>query len=223
MSTHDGDRGRDHDHAHAEGDDHDHGHEVSGSMASQVQSLIVALERRGIVTEAAVDAAVVAFLANAKPSNGAALVARAWVDPAFAALLLDDANAAIDALGLDMRHWARVTLRAVANTPRTHNVIVCTLCSCYPIALLGPSPGWYKSVAYRARVVKEPRAVLGELGLVLRPDVDIRVWDSTAELRYLVVPERPAGTEGMREAELAALVTRDALIGAAACAPPVRA
>ena len=223
MSTHHGDGGHDHAHDHAQGGGHGHDHEISGSMASQVQSLIVALERAGVVTEAAVDAAVVAFLANAKPSNGAALVARAWVDPAFCALLLDDANAAIDALGLDMRHWARVTLRAVANTPRVHNVIVCTLCSCYPIALLGPSPGWYKSVAYRARVVREPRAVLGELGVVLAPGVDVRVWDSTAELRYLVVPERPPGTAGMREPELAALVTRDALIGAGPCAPPVRA
>jgi len=208
--------GHDHDH-----DDHqrhphgDHAHVESKSMAARVGALVAALEAKGIVTETALDAAVEAFLANARPSNGAALVARAWVDDAFRARLLADANAALDELGIDMTHWARVKLRAVENTPAVHNVIVCTLCSCYPVALLGPSPSWYKSAAYRARVVREPRAVLAELGLSVDPGVAIRVWDSTAELRYVVVPRRPAGTESLGEAELARLVTRDALIGVA--------
>jgi nitrile hydratase len=154
------------------------------------------------------------------PLAARALVARAWVDPAFAARLQADASAALDELGFDMSHWAKVKLRAVANTEAVHNVIVCTLCSCYPVALLGPSPGWYKSLAYRSRVVREPRAVLEELGLRLPPATHVRVWDSTAELRYVVIPRRPAGTERLSEPELAALVSRDALIGTAVCAAP---
>jgi nitrile hydratase len=133
---------------------------------------------------------------------------------------LADANAAIDELGIDMSHWASVKMRALENTPAVHNVIVCTLCSCYPIALLGPSPGWYKNEAYRSRVVREPRVVLREFGLELADDVQIRVWDSTAELRYIVVPQRPAGTEMLTESGLAALVSRDALIGVSAARPP---
>jgi nitrile hydratase len=213
--------GEDHDPDH---DDHDHGHDHAGhahgagtTMAARVTDLVARLEARGLVTMADVDAAVATFLAKAQPANAAALVARAWVDPAFAARLLADANAALDEMGLDTSHWARVTLRAVANTERVHNVIVCTLCSCYPVALLGPSPGWYKSEAYRARVVREPRSVLREMGVDLPPDVEVRVWDSTAELRYVVVPRRPAGTDGMSEAGLAGLVTRDALVGTAVC------
>jgi nitrile hydratase len=196
---------------------HDHGHAHAGSatMAARVHAIVEALEAKGIVSEAAVDATVNAFLANAKPSNGAALVARAWVDPDFAARLFADANAALDELGIDMTHWAAVKLRAVANTEHVHNVIVCTLCSCYPVALLGPSPGWYKSAPYRARVVREPREVLAEFGVELDAETHIRVWDSTADLRYVVIPRRPAGTAGLSEAALAALVTRDALIGTA--------
>jgi nitrile hydratase subunit alpha len=143
------------------------------------------------------------------------LVARAWVDPAFRARLLADANAALDELGIDMTHWAKVKLRAVENTERVHNVIVCTLCSCYPVSLLGPSPTWYKSLAYRSRVVREPRAVLAEFGVELDPSIDVRVWDSTAELRYMVLPRRPEGTAELGEAALAALVTREGLIGTA--------
>jgi nitrile hydratase len=198
-----------HDHGHG------HGHEGSATMAGRVHAIVEALDAKGIVTEEAVDAAVNAFLANAKPSNGAALVARAWVDAAFAARLFADANAALDELGIDMTHWAAVKLRAVANTDDIHNVIVCTLCSCYPVALLGPSPGWYKSAPYRARVVRETRAVLAEFGVHLVAETRVRVWDSTADLRYVVIPRRPAGTAGMSEAALAALVTRDALIGTA--------
>jgi nitrile hydratase len=201
---------------------HDHEHATAGdaTMAARVESLIEKLEVRGLVTEREVDAAVAAFLAKAQPANGAALVARAWVDPAFAARLLADANAALDEMGIDTSHWARVTLRAVANTERVHNVIVCTLCSCYPVALLGPSPSWYKSMAYRARVVREPRAVLREMGIDLGGDVEARVWDSTAELRYIVIPLRPRGTDGMSVEELASLVSRDALIGTALCTAP---
>jgi len=212
------------DHRHEHGDhDHDHAGHVHGAgttMAARVTDLVARLESRGLVTMANVDAAVTTFLAKAQPANAAALVARAWVDPAFAARLLADANAALDEMGKDTSHWARVTLRAVANTERVHNVIVCTLCSCYPVALLGPSPAWYKSEAYRARVVREPRTVLREMGVDLPADVEVRVWDSTAELRYVVVPLRPSGTERMSEADLAKLVTRDALVGTALCTAP---
>jgi nitrile hydratase len=207
------DHGHDHDHDENEG----HAHGTGTTMAARVNDLVARLEARGLVTMDDVDAAVTAFLAKAQPANGAALVARAWVDPDFAARLLADANAALDEMAVDTSHWARATLRAVANTERVHNVIVCTLCSCYPVALLGPSPGWYKSEAYRARVVREPRSVLREMGVDLAPDVEVRVWDRTAELRYVVVPRRPACTERLGEAELAKLVSRDALIGTAVC------
>ena len=151
------------------------------------------------------------------PADGARLVARAWLDPAFRERVLRDVNAAAAELGIDA---GGIPIRAVANGPDLHNVIVCTLCSCYPRLLLGPSPDWYKSRAYRSRVVREPRAVLAEFGLVLREDVAVLVHDSTAELRYLVLPERPPGTEGRSETELAALVTRDCMIGTALPRPP---
>jgi nitrile hydratase len=201
--------------------DHDHheheGHEQSASMASRVSALVATLASKGILSEAELDAAVEAFLTSTQRAGGPALVARAWVDPGFRARLFADANGALDELGIDMTHWSAVKLRAVENTDRVHNVIVCTLCSCYPVSLLGPSPTWYKSLAYRSRVVREPRAVLAEFGLKLDSNIEVRVWDSTAELRYLVLPRRPQGTEGLTEAELAALVTRDALIGTAVC------
>ena len=146
------------------------------------------------------------------PADGARLVARAWLDREFRARVLEDVNAAAAEVGIDA---GGIPIRAVANDPATHNVIVCTLCSCYPRLLLGPSPDWYKARAYRSRVVREPRAVLAEFGLVVPGDKAVVVHDSTAELRYLVVPERPAGTEGWSEADLAALVTRDCLIGTA--------
>lgn len=146
------------------------------------------------------------------PADGARLVARAWLDREFRARMLEDVNAAAAEFGIDA---GGIPIRAVANDPATHNVIVCTLCSCYPRLLLGPSPDWYKARAYRSRVVREPRAVLAEFGLVVPGDKAVVVHDSTAELRYLVVPERPAGTEGWSEADLAALVTRDCLIGTA--------
>lgn len=152
------------------------------------------------------------------PADGARLVARAWVDDAFRARVLADVNVAAAELGLDA---GGIPIRAVANDAVTHNVIVCTLCSCYPRLLLGPSPDWYKARAYRSRVVREPRAVLAEFGLELPPGKSVLVHDSTAELRYVVLPERPAGTEGWGEAELATIVTRDCLIGTAVPRLPV--
>ncbi|MBV8638537.1 MAG: nitrile hydratase subunit alpha [Candidatus Eremiobacteraeota bacterium] len=192
-----------------------HDHERSAAVSNRVKSLVARLEREGITTEAELDSLVDSFLLSARPENGYAIVARAWTDPSFKAQLLDDANAAMASMGIDLSQWASVTLRVVENTPENHNVIVCTLCSCYPIALLGPSPSWYKSLEYRARVVREPRKVLEEFGLTLPPQTLITVWDSTAEARYMVLPMRPAGTEDYAEDELAALVTRNGLIGTA--------
>jgi nitrile hydratase subunit alpha len=193
-----------------------HGHESSARASNRVKEIVAQLEKRGITTESELDSIVEAFLLNATPANGARLVARAWCDPKFKARLLADASAAIEELGIDMSHWAPVRVRAVANAPQEHNVIVCTLCSCYPIALLGPSPHWYKSEGYRSRVVRDPRGVLAEFGLSLGSDVHINVWDSTSELRYIVVPSRPPDTEGYSEEQLATLVTRNGLIGTAA-------
>ena len=145
------------------------------------------------------------------PAVGARVIAHAWVDPHFKQHLLADAKAAIATLGIDVDTWS--TLVAVENTPTIHNVVVCTLCSCYPRSLLGVPPDWYKSLNYRARVVKEPRTVLKEFGLEFAPDIEVRVYDSTADMRYLVIPRRPAGTEGMSEEALTELVTRDSMIG----------
>ena len=145
------------------------------------------------------------------PAVGARVIARAWVEPHFKQHLLADAKAAIATLGIDVDTWS--TLVAVENTPTIHNVVVCTLCSCYPRSLLGVPPDWYKSLNYRARVVKEPRTVLKEFGLKLASDIEVRVYDSTADMRYLVIPQRPAGSEGMSEEALAELVTRDSMIG----------
>ncbi|HEV2740248.1 MAG TPA: nitrile hydratase subunit alpha [Candidatus Elarobacter sp.] len=192
-----------------------HVHEASANSSNRVKSLVAALEAAHVLTERDLDAAVESFLINAQPANGARIVARAWVDNDFRTRLLADANAAVAELGIDLAHWAPVKLRAVANEPLQHNLIVCTLCSCYPLALLGPSPSWYKSESYRSRAVRDPRGVLAEFGTQLSDDVEITVWDSTAEVRYMVLPMRPAGTEDASEAQLAALVTRNALIGTA--------
>jgi nitrile hydratase len=204
-------------HDHSGGHEHGHGGE-SVPIASRVTALIARLEGQGLTSEAEVTNTIERFLAASGPSNAARLVARAWTDPAFKALLVQDAGAAIAAFGLDLSHWAPVRMRAVENTPVVHNMIVCTLCSCYPIALLGPSPSWYKSDAYRSRVVREPRAVLREFGYAIGDDVTIKVWDSTAELRYFVIPQRPPRTDDYTEERLAACVSRDALIGVAAAA-----
>lgn len=201
---------------------HDEPANASAAAARRVSGLVAELERRGITNEAEIGALIERFLAGARPHNGALLVARAWTDPDFKTLLLRDANAAIERLGMDLSHWAPVRLRAVENTAHIHNVIVCTLCSCYPIALLGPSPSWYKSEAYRSRVVREPRRVLREFGCELDDSVEIRVWDSTAELRYIVIPRRPPNTADRDETRLAACVSRDALIGVAFAAAPSR-
>ena len=152
------------------------------------------------------------FLARAKPMNGARLIARAWIDDEFRRRLLGDAGSAVEEMALP----SLSALRVIENTAVIHNVVVCTLCSCYPVGLLGPSPSWYKSDAYRSRVVREPRAVLAEFGLELDPEVQIRVWDASAEARYLVLPRRPAGTQALNENELAMLVTRAGMIGTAA-------
>jgi nitrile hydratase len=192
-----------------------HVHATSADASNRVKSLVAALEAAHVLTERDLDAAVETFLINAQPANGARIVARAWLDDAFRARLLADGNAAVAELGIDLAHWAPVKLRVVANEPHAHNLIVCTLCSCYPLALLGPSPSWYKSEAYRSKAVRDPRGVLAEFGTQLAEDVAITVWDSTAEVRYLVLPVRPAGTDGASEVQLAELVTRNGLIGTA--------
>lgn len=181
-------------------------------VAARVRRLEERVIAAGLATDAELDAALAALYATASPVNGARIVARAWSDPGYAARLLADGNAAAAELGFQVPGHR---LRAVANTPSLHNMIVCTLCSCYPVGLLGPSPGWYKSLAYRSRAVREPRAVLAEFGLDLPASTEIAVWDASAETRYLVVPCRPAGTGHLTEAELASLVTRDGLIGTA--------
>lgn len=203
---------------HAMSDDHtisdDH---TSAPIAARVRRFEERLIAAGLVADAELDAILDRFLAGASPVNGARIVARAWTDADFRDRLLTDANAALPELGLSMRSGLQEQrLKVVANTAARHNVIVCTLCSCYPVGLLGPSPSWYKSEAYRARVVREPRAVLAEFGLQLPADVGITVWDSSAESRYMVLPLRPADTETLTETELTGLVTREGLIGTAA-------
>ena len=193
------------------------GHHDDAAISADVRRLETLLEERGVIAGGAIDTALEVFLAKASPANGARIVSRAWVDAGFRQRLIADGNAAVGELGLSMRGGIREQqLRVVANTERVHNVVVCTLCSCYPVALLGPSPTWYKSEAYRSRVVREPRAVLAEFGLELDDDVEITVWDASAERRYLVVPRRPPGTDDLAEDELSRLVTRNGLIGTAA-------
>jgi nitrile hydratase len=174
------------------------------------------LIERGVVSDAAV-AERVEFMYSRTPALGARTVAHAWFDSAFKARLLADGSAAVRELGIEV---GGLKLVVVENTPAVHNLIVCTLCSCYPRMLLGTPPDWYKSIAYRSRAVREPRAVLAEFGLDIPEDVAIRVHDSTADMRYLVLPMRPAGSEGLREAECATLVTRDSMIGVAVTSPP---
>jgi nitrile hydratase len=166
----------------------------------------------GLASDEEIDEFLTGLYATASPVNGARMAARAWTDPSYYDLLLSDGNAAAGELGFGQLSYQ---LRVVANAQDTHNVIVCTLCSCYPVSLLGPSPGWYKSLAYRSRTVREPRQVLAEFGLRLPDSVQISVWDSTSEARYLVLPVRPTGTEGLTADELTALVTRNGLIGTA--------
>ncbi|MFD5117664.1 nitrile hydratase subunit alpha [Streptomyces sp. NPDC058385] len=182
-------------------------------ISRQVRRLESLLEAQGIVGGDTVDEVIDGFLAGASPVNGAKVVARAWTDPAYRERLLADGTSAVGELGFSAGGVQKQRLRVVENTADTHNVIVCTLCSCYPLRLLGPSPGWYKSEAYRSRVVRDPRGVLAEFGLTLPESVDITVWDSSAETRYMVLPRRPAGTDRLGEDELASLITRNGLIG----------
>jgi nitrile hydratase len=184
--------------------------------ASRTKALESLLVEKGLLTTDFIDAIVRRYEQDIGPLKGAKVVARAWVDPAFKARLLADGATAILELGLDRG----APLVVLENTPGVHNVVVCTLCSCYPWSVLGLPPTWYKSPAYRSRVVIEPRAVLAEFGLTLPETTEIRVWDSSSDLRYMVLPERPAGTDGMTEEELATLVTRDAIIGVAVAQRP---
>jgi nitrile hydratase subunit alpha len=185
--------------------------------AARTRRLEERLIAAGLASDDEIDEFLTRLYANASPVNGAQMVARAWTDPAFRALLLADGNAAAAVSGFSVPppHKHGYQLRVVANTDQSHNVIVCTLCSCYPVSLLGPSPGWYKSFAYRSRTVREPRAVLAEFGVTLPGTVQISVWDSTSEARYMVLPARPAGTGALDAEQLSALVTRNGLIGTA--------
>jgi nitrile hydratase subunit alpha len=202
---------------------HDHPHHDAppDPMTERVRRLEESLTAKGLVDPAAIDAIIETYAEKVGPRNGAAVVARAWTEPDFADWLRRDATAAIASMGYTGRQGEH--MRAVFNTPDEHNLVVCTLCSCYPWPVLGLPPVWYKSPAYRSRAVIEPRAVLAEFGLDLPAHVRIRVWDSTAELRYLVVPMRPAGTEGMDAEALNALVTREAMIGTGLPRAPAQA
>jgi nitrile hydratase len=193
-----------HDHDHQ----HDHDHSELTETQLRVRALETVLTEKGYVEPAALDAIVEAYETKIGPRNGARVVAKAWTDPAFKKALLEDASKAIGALGRVGDH-----LIAVENTPKQHNMIVCTLCSCYPWEMLGLPPIWYKAAPYRSRAVKDPRGVLADFGVTLPKDTDIRVWDSTAETRFLVLPMRPEGTEGWSEEQLAEIVTRDSMIG----------
>jgi len=199
--------------------DHDHDHQPGehGAPLTETQLRVRALESllvdKGLVDPAALDALIETYETKVGPRNGARIVARAWVDPAYKKRLLADATAAIAEYGFVARQGEDLVV--LENTPQVHNLVVCTLCSCYPWPVLGLPPVWYKSAPYRSRAVIDPRGVLREMGLAVGDEIEVRVWDSTAELRYLVLPERPAGTEGFGEEQLAALVTRDAMIGVA--------
>ena len=203
--------------AHGSPMPHDHGHDdhahalLPPDPALRVKALETILTGKGVVDPAAMDAIIEIYETKIGPRNGAAVVARAWADDGFRARLQEDATAVVADLGFFGRQGEHIV--AVENSPEVHNMVVCTLCSCYPWPLLGIPPAWYKSDAYRARAVREPRKVLADFGVTLPDEKAVRVWDSTAEIRYLVIPERPAGTEGWDVDRLAALVTRDSMIG----------
>jgi nitrile hydratase len=202
-----------HAHAHTH-QDHDHDHQaVPSDLTLRVKALESLLVEKGLVDRAALDAVVDSYETKIGPRNGAQVVARAWVDPAYKNRLLTDATAAIAELGYTGGQGEDMVV--LENAPKVHNLVVCTLCSCYPWPILGLPPVWYKSAPYRSRAVIDPRGVLREFGLELAEDVEVRVWDSTAEVRYLVLPERPAGSENMTEEQLAGLVTRDSMVGVA--------
>jgi nitrile hydratase len=190
---------------------------MPSDVALRVKALESLLVEKGLVDPAALDAIIETYEHKVGPHNGAQVIARAWVDPDYKARLMADATAAIGELGFAGPQGGHMIV--VENTPTVHNLVVCTLCSCYPVPVLGLPPVWYKSAPYRSRAVIDPRGVLRELGLDVSDDVEIRVWDSTAEVRYLVMPQRPAGSDRLSEAELVALVTRDAMIGVAQARP----
>jgi len=192
-------------------DNHDHGHSELGEMDLRVRALETVLTEKGYIDPAALDVLIDTYQTKIGPRNGARVVARAWADPAFHDWLLKDATAAIASLGYTGRQGEHMV--AVANTDSQHHMVVCTLCSCYPWPVLGLPPTWYKSAPYRSRAVRDPRGVLAEFGVELPESTRISVWDSTAEVRYLVIPKRPDGTDGMSEEQLADLVTRDSMIG----------
>ncbi len=202
-----------HDHSH----DHSHGSEWS-DMELKVKTLESLLVEKGYVDPAALDVIIETYQHKVGPKNGAAVVARSWNDPDYAERLREDATSAIAELGFSGRQGEH--MKVVENTPDVHHMVVCTLCSCYPWSVLGLPPVWYKSAPYRSRAVSEPRAVLSEFGLELPSETKIQVWDSTAEMRYLVIPMRPAGTEGWSEEKLAKLVTRDSMIGTGVALSP---
>lgn len=215
MAAHDDHDHDDHDHGHSHGHaGHDHGHSHDHDrpwQAVRTEAMEALLSELGVVDSSRVDEIVSYYEEGIGPKSGARVVAKAWTDPAFKARLLSNGLEACAELGLGGPETEY--LHVVENSPSVHNVIVCTLCSCYPWTILGLPPAWYKSSAYRSRLVREPRRVLSELGLALDETVKIQVWDSVSEIRYLVLPERPAGTESMTEEELAAIVTRDSMIG----------
>ena len=214
MAPHEHDHGHDHG-----GDDHDHGSKLSETQR-RVRALETILTEKGYVEPAALDVLIETYETKVGPHNGARVVAKAWADPDYRARLFSDSGAAITALGFAGRQGENIV--ALQNTPDVHNMVVCTLCSCYPWPVLGLPPVWYKSAPYRSRAVSDPRGVLRDFGVELDPETEIRVWDSTAEIRYMVLPERPAGTERMSEEQLAELVTRDAMIGVATVPAPAR-
>ena len=195
--------------------------DTTTNAAIRTKALESLLIEKGLITTDVIDAIVRTYEQDIGPLNGARVVARAWVDAAYRQRLLENGTAAVAELGFSGSQGAEIVV--LENTPTVHNVVVCTLCSCYPWPVLGLPPSWYKSYAYRARVVREPRTVLREFGLELPDAVEVRVWDSNSDARYMVLPERPAGTEHLHEAELAALVTRDAMIGVARVQVPVHA
>lgn len=201
--------------------DHDHDHSELSETALRVRALESILTEKGLVDPAALDLIVETYETRVGPRNGARVVAKAWSDPAYLVRLRQDATAAIAELGYTGRQGEHIV--AVENTPEEHNLVVCTLCSCYPWSVLGLPPVWYKSPPYRSRAVIDPRGVLAEFGLALPADTTIRVWDSTAEVRYLVIPRRPAGTDGWSEERLADLVTRDSMIGTGLAREPAEA
>ena len=212
--------GHDHEHHH----DHHHEHEEHSELDEtelRVRALETVLTQKGYVDPAALDALIDTYQSRIGPRNGARVVAKAWTDASYREWLLRDATAAIESLGYSGRQGEHMV--AVANTPEQHNMVVCTLCSCYPWPVLGLPPTWYKSAPYRSRAVRDPRGVLADFGVALDADISIRVWDSTAELRYLVLPMRPAGSNGLSEEQLADLVTRDSMIGTGLPMAPVSA